>query len=74
MVTDPKTQERYIGITAVKGSVELELSARNSLDLLNSGLQNYTKDLQDLIFIPYYLRGNRGGKGMMRVGLREMHM
>lgn len=26
---------------------------------------------KDLVFIPYYLRANRGGKGHMRVGLRK---
>lgn len=25
---------------------------------------------EDLVFIPYYARANRGGNGMMRVGLR----
>lgn len=25
---------------------------------------------EDLVFVPYYLRANRGGKNMMRVGLR----
>lgn len=28
------------------------------------------KPLSSLIFVPYYFRANRGGKGHMRVGLR----
>ena len=72
MILGSEMREPYIEITAHNAvsfltvddslSPQLPQTAINSLDDLST---------EKLVFIPYYLRSNRGGKGHMRVGLRK---
>ncbi|WAO83287.1 Hypothetical protein NCS54_00047200 [Fusarium falciforme] len=62
MVTDEKTGEEYVALQSKcwKQSISIHASLKVDGDSATP---------QDLIFVPYYFRANRGGKGQMRVGL-----
>lgn len=76
--------EPYIAIRAPKSGTLLPQSMTDPLAGENGPSPFYSVNSEgqkkraldkneklDLIFIPYYARANRGGKGMMRVGLRS---
>ncbi|KAJ4252272.1 hypothetical protein NW757_006389 [Fusarium falciforme] len=62
MMTDEKTGEEYVALQSKcwKQSISIHASLKVDGDSATP---------QDLIFVPYYFRANRGGKGQMRVGL-----
>jgi DUF1680 family protein len=62
MVTDEKTGEEYVSLQSKcwKQSISTHASLKVDGD---------SAAPRDLVFVPYYLRANRGGKGQMRVGL-----
>ncbi|RDL36405.1 uncharacterized protein BP5553_05757 [Venustampulla echinocandica] len=72
-----KEEEEYVAIKAPGAGVLLEKEAEE-WTLFGGGKKGGDgKDKEeegrrDLVFVPYYARANRGGKGMMRVGLRVM--
>lgn len=75
LVTDPLTEERYIGLCVHNGASLLpqsKLHARPSIpwhSLVKTSAESEV--VEDLHFIPYYFRSNRGGKGMSRTGIRR---
>ena len=72
--TDLPLDEGYVAITMKKAGVFLaHEKLASGLDL--TGLENLVdakKDAVDLHFVPYWARANRGGKCMMRVGIRTL--
>ncbi|KAI8690562.1 hypothetical protein LRP88_07830 [Fusarium phalaenopsidis] len=62
MVTDEKTGEEYVSLQSKcwKQSISTHASLKVDGD---------SAAPRDLVFVPYYFRANRGGKGQMRVGL-----
>lgn len=71
--TDAETGETYIMLTASGPFPFLDV---NDLSLSPGVISNVTGQkkanfVDELYFIPYYYRANRGGKGHMRVGLRK---
>lgn len=63
--------EPYIALTAHDGASLLRIQANARPGLPFEAVINTTRSpIQQLHFIPYCLRDNRGGKGHMRVGLR----
>ncbi|KAH8799841.1 hypothetical protein F5884DRAFT_848025 [Xylogone sp. PMI_703] len=73
MVTDTEMREPYVEITAHDATSFVGVDDNQSPQLPQTAI-NFKGDpaIEKLIFIPYYLRSNRGGKGHMRVGLRKM--
>ncbi|KAF4986819.1 hypothetical protein FDECE_15752 [Fusarium decemcellulare] len=61
-VTDEKTGEKYIALQSKgwKQPISTKTSFSTGGDITIA---------RDLVFVPYYFRANRGGKGQMRVGL-----
>jgi hypothetical protein len=69
--------ETVIGITAPEAGhfmcFPAQTSSAASLEFAAwSSLVDSSKKPVDLHFIPYFARANRGGKGMMRVGIRTV--
>ncbi|KAI5284922.1 hypothetical protein KEM54_000956, partial [Ascosphaera aggregata] len=68
-LNDREVVEPYVKITAENGACFLKTND-------TKGPERRTKYAIDkdrretLTFVPYYVRANRGGRGMMRVGLR----
>ncbi|KAH0608355.1 uncharacterized protein H6S33_001489 [Morchella sextelata] len=62
LVTDPKTNETYVQISMPSGGQVYDIEKYPSY------YASYVA--RDLVFIPFYFRANRGGKGHMRVGLK----
>ena len=82
---DLPLDEPYFGITAPKAGYFMNTShtktnitdegdgrpSRNLLEYpLWKSLVDRNRESVDLHFIPYFARANRGGKGMMRVGIK----
>lgn len=68
-----KMGERYIGLRAdgwVR-NIDQWLQAEPGLEPGSRVEGEVLKEARELIFIPYYLRANRGGRGHMRVGLMK---
>lgn len=69
---DLKLKDDYIGITAVNAGYQLSFENGRAY---GSGPSHDGADVEgeakDLLFIPYYFRANRGGRGHMRVGLKK---
>lgn len=64
--------DSYIAIIAENGALgELDTSTWDRRIVAES-TSGVTGEAKDLVFIPYYLRANRDGKGQMRVGLRVL--
>lgn len=62
--------ERYIGLRAVGFVRNVNQWSQRELGLEpGSSVEAEAAASKELLFIPYYLRANRGGKGHMRVGL-----
>ena len=78
--TDLPTGEDYIGIIAQKAGKFLNLGKVTEKTESAEGLdfpawRNFVdekREAVDLHFIPYFARANRGGNGMMRVGIRAI--
>lgn len=73
--TDPTTGDSYVSLTLKDGARSMsadQISAYPSVQVndLRSAVQK-AEQIQSLHFVPYYFRGNRGGKGHMRVGLKR---
>lgn len=64
---DSTLDEVYVGITAEKAGYQLALEGGGTL----RGDRFVEGEARDLVFIPYYFRANRAGKGQMRVGLMK---
>lgn len=77
MVLDERTEESYVALTVTDGASVLrveELKPSPSIPAGVAGCEPASRTpIKELHFVPYYLRANRGGKGHMRVGLRQWH-
>ncbi|RSL42247.1 hypothetical protein CEP53_012300 [Fusarium sp. AF-6] len=61
-VTDEKTGEEYVALQSKYWKQSISTLASLKVD-------GDSTAPRDLVFVPYYFRANRGGKGQMRVGL-----
>lgn len=59
-------------ITAVKAGGQFEKNDMGVNRPFDKGFK-LKGEVKDLVFVPYYFRANRGGKGHMRVGLKTSH-
>lgn len=74
VLSDDELGESCIALTAHNAASFL--TVENSLGPFVSAGESSLKDkpaVEQLKFIPYYVRDNRGGKGHMRVGIRRKH-
>lgn len=75
-VADPSLPDkRYVGITVNKAAYavdfdQLKVNASIDKEELNKTIEA-AKVIDELKFVPYYYRANRGGRGMARVGLKQ---
>lgn len=66
--------EPYIGLTIRNGASFLEADGRLAPHIVRkNSVGKKASGADELHFIPYALRDNRGGKGHMRVGIRRKH-
>lgn len=78
-MTDPDTKDEFISLTVEKGGAAVfdPRKTRASPDIVVQGLDKTLIDdatvVEELKFVPYYFRANRGGRGQMRVGVRRWH-
>lgn len=77
-VTDEITGDFYKALTVSKGASILdvdEIHARPGVEVgpSENGTQLQESLMDELNFVPYYFRANRGGRGQARVGLRRWH-
>jgi uncharacterized protein len=64
--------EPYIGLTVRNGISFIDVDKSHAPHMsLKSTTQEKASGVDELHFIPYALRDNRGGKGHMRVGIRR---
>ena len=73
VVSDDQSGETYARLTVRNGASVLPgVSAKPGVarEVLNDAVKE-AGIIEELIFIPYYFRANRGGRGQMRVGLRR---
>ncbi|KAI6840481.1 glycoside hydrolase family 127 protein [Hortaea werneckii] len=75
-VQDKTTNDEYVGLHLMNGahSVDLDPSGQSAPYIGTEELQSTIDKsgvVSDLNFVPYFFRGNRGGKGHMRVGLKK---
>jgi uncharacterized protein len=71
-VQDPMTKEKYVAITASCKDHPSLLDIKPSAESWNLEARRAIRDSpSELHFIPFYFRANRGGRGQMRVGLRN---
>jgi DUF1680 family protein len=77
-VVDDTTGDTYVALTVVKGANVLKTQDIHA----SPGIESKTLDevaraddsvIQELKFVPYYIRANRGGHGQARVGLKRWH-
>ena len=66
--------EPYVGLTVCNGAsfINVDKSLAPNMSV-KSATQGKGSSADELHFIPYALRDNRGGKGHMRVGIRRKH-
>jgi hypothetical protein len=75
-MTDPSLpDERYVGIFITKAAYVVDFTKLNTnafieKEELNKSMET-AKVINELKFVPYYYRANRGGRGMARVGLKK---
>ncbi|KIX96206.1 uncharacterized protein Z520_07984 [Fonsecaea multimorphosa CBS 102226] len=76
LVTDKTTGDTYVALTVAKGASLLRtenIHARPGVEV--SALDNVARSedgvIDELKFVPYFFRANRGGRGQARVGLRR---
>lgn len=76
---DEKGNE-YLGITAKKAGYQLAIGKKGVEGMAENPGRVYRGgwevegEARDLVFVPYYFRANRGGKGHMRVGLKRIEV
>ena len=75
-VTDKDTGDTYVALKVVKGASVMNMDALLAspdvaIEELNKATGADAKVIEDLKFVPYYFRANRGGRGQMRVGLKR---
>jgi uncharacterized protein len=75
-VTDKETNDTYVALKISKSASLMNLDTLHaSPDVAVKKLNDITradaKIIDELNFVPYYFRANRGGQGQMRVGLRR---
>ena len=63
--------DSYIALTVTRGCSILEPDTFEESPFLRDNGLDRGKPLQNVNFVPYYFRANRGGKGHMRVGLKR---
>lgn len=74
VISDSKIGEPYIALTAHNSaSFLVGEKSPGPFATLGEATLKERPDVQQLKFIPYCLRDNRGGKGHMRVGIRRKH-
>jgi hypothetical protein len=78
LVTDEQTKEEYVQLKVHQGASVLDIERlekhREGPSVTWKNLRNVAdtcKVLDELTFVPYYFRGNRGGKGMLRTGIKR---
>lgn len=76
IMTHETTGDTYVALTVAKGASILNagsIKAQPGVDLnpVDEGAQSQDNVLDELNFIPFYFRANRGGRGQARVGLRR---
>jgi hypothetical protein len=74
-VQDEPTKENYIALTVKGGAFTIDPSKILAKPFatttnLDEAIQNFNV-IDELHFVPYYFRANRGGRGQMRVGLKR---
>ena len=75
-VTDKETGDTYVALKVTKGASLMDTDALHAspdvaVEKLDKATGADAKIIDDLKFVPYYFRANRGGQGQMRVGLRR---
>lgn len=71
-VTEEESGDQFVALTVKGASVLQPESIENTPHIEATILQRLlrnAKPVENLHFIPYYFRANRGGRGQMRVGL-----
>ncbi|KAL3419401.1 Non-reducing end beta-L-arabinofuranosidase [Phlyctema vagabunda] len=69
-ITDSAAKDPYVAVTAHNAAYFLQVNGAAQPGLpVSSTSKKRRGDIEKLVFIPYSLRANRGGKGHMRVGL-----
>ena len=63
--------EGYVGITIKDGGIVIP-SDDLKPSLESRGIVESAKEKVDLQFVPYWMRANRGGKKIMRVGIKTV--
>lgn len=72
MISDPKLGESCVSLTAHNAASFLSLEdSPGPLRSVGKAPLGEKPGVESLVFIPYCLRDNRGGKGHMRVGIRR---
>lgn len=75
-ISDDESSDRFVGLTITKGAYNMDTqslqgSPTNDARVVQSTTKR-SRAVDELHLIPYYFRGNRGGRGQMRVGLKAM--
>jgi uncharacterized protein len=70
-VTDPDTGHSYIALRYEGSPYQLQVSTPNPGHEVDAVSIVPMSNVSSVHFVPYFFRGNRGGKGQMRVGLRR---
>ncbi|KAJ9613061.1 hypothetical protein H2200_003002 [Cladophialophora chaetospira] len=75
-VTDKDTNDAYVALKVIKGASLMNMDALHAspdarIEELDKATGADAKIIEELIFVPYYFRANRGGRGQMRVGLKR---
>lgn len=75
-IADPRLpDERYVAITVTKAAYVADFTDLNVNAMINKEEVDKAiaagKVIDELKFVPYYYRANRGGHGMARVGLKQ---
>jgi hypothetical protein len=75
-INDDESGDRFIGLTITSGAFNMDTQDLQELPTNDATVVQSTMDrshaVGELYLIPYYFRGNRGGKGQMRVGLKPL--
>lgn len=80
VVDDPATGDTYVALKVTRGASLLRTADVHAYPAVEVGaLDKLTRCedrgavIEELNFVPYYFRANRGGRGQARVGLRRWH-
>lgn len=77
-ITDDTTGDTYVALTVAKGASVLKTQDIHAYPDVGAGELQRVEEAADTVidelkFVPYYFRANRGGRGQARVGLRRWH-